>query len=249
VLGRTSFHLMVAIAIAFNCALVGANAQEGAGSHRVTQPVEGQATAGPAPVVDKIDVRPGDRWSYQVIDDVTGETKSTTVHTVTELRDKSYSVQSAFTPYGQSVATTSLQVFDESWNLLEDQVWTRKPAEPSTGIRLPLKVGAQWKTHLTSTRKNPPEAHFNTDAITRVVAYEPVILKFNKTYEAFKLETNEAVTNNASPSSVVTIKTTMWFAPSVNRYVKRITESRINDRLQSRNVELLTAYARRHDDD
>jgi hypothetical protein len=228
---------------------VGAYAEESARPHRVAQPIENQAAVGSASAVDKIDVRPGDRWTYQVIDDVTGETKSTAVHTVTEIRDKSYSVQSAFTPYGQSVANTSLQVFDENWNLLEDQVWTRKPAEPSTGIRLPLKVGAQWKTHLTSTRKNPPEAHFSADAITRVVAYEPVILKFNKTYDAFKLETNEAVTNSASPSSAITIKTTMWFAPSVNRYVKRVTESRINDRLQSRNVELLTAYARRHDED
>jgi hypothetical protein len=240
---------MVVIAIALNCAHVGAYAEESADSHQTKKPVQDQGETSPAPVVDKIDIRPGDRWTYQIIDDVTGETKSTAVHTVTEIRDKSYSVQSAFTPYGQSVTNTSLQVFDETWNLLDDQVWTRKPADPSTGIRLPLKVGAQWKTHLTTTRKSPPESHFNIDAITRVVAYEPVILRFNKTYDAFKLEVNEALTNSAAPSSVVTVKTTMWFAPSVNRYVKRIVESRINDRLQSRNVELLSAYARRHDDD
>jgi hypothetical protein len=245
---RMSFHRMVAVAIALNCVHFSARAEEGA-VQRAKKPVQDQDAASSAPVFDKIDIRPGDRWTYQVIDDVTGETKSTTVHTLTEIRDKSYSVQSNFTPYGQSVTNTSLQVFDESWNLLEDQVWTRNPADPSTGIRLPLKVGAEWKTHFTQIRKNPPEAHFSTDAITRVVAYEPVMLKFNKTYDAFKLEVNEALTNSASPSSVATIKTTMWFAPSVNRYVKRIVETRINDRLQSRSVELLTAYARRHNDD
>lgn len=246
---RVSFRRMIAVAILLNCAPIGAYAEEGADSHPAKKPVQDQEAASSAPVLDKIDVRPGDRWTYQVIDDVTGETKSTTVHTVTEIRDRSYSVQSTFTRYGQSAATTSLQVFDENWNLLDDPVWTRKPADPSTGIRLPLKVGAQWKTHLASIRKTPPEAHFNIEAITKVVTYEPVILKFNKTYDAFKLEVNEALTNSASPSSVATIKITMWFAPSVNRYVKRIVETRINDRLQSRNIELLTAYARRHDDD
>jgi hypothetical protein len=47
--------------------------------------------------------------------------------------------------------------------------------------------------------------------------------------------------------SVVLI--TMWLAPSVNRYVKRIVETRIDDRFQSWNIELLSAYTRRHDDD
>ncbi len=243
---------MAAVAIVLNFVHVGAHAAEGADSNQAKKPAQDQGAASATPVLDKIDVKPGDRWTYQVIDDVTGETKSTAVHTVTEIRDKSYSVQSAFTPFGQSVASTSLQIFDENWNLLEDQVWTRKPADPLTGIRLPLKVGDQWKTHLTSTRKTPPETQFSADAITSVVGYEPVILKFNKTYDAYKLEINEALTNTsssgASQPSVLTIHVTMWFAPSVNRYVKRIVETRINDRLQARNVELLTAYTRRHEE-
>jgi len=237
---------MIAIAIAINCIHIAAHAEESPDSNRADKSDQGAATA--APVIEKIDVRPGDRWTYQVIDDITGETRSTVVHTVTEIKDNTYSVQSTFTPYGQSVGSSALQVFDEDWNLLEDQVWTQNPANPSTGIQLPLKLGAQWKVHLTSSRKTPPEAHVNVDATAKVVAYEPVILKFNKTYDAFKLEVDETLTNSATPSSVVTTKTTMWFAPTVNRYVKRIYESRVNDRLQSRGIELLSAYARRHDD-
>jgi hypothetical protein len=239
---------MVASAIAISCVRTGAHAEEGPDSGRADKSAQEQDTAA-APVVDKIDVRPGDRWTYQVIDDITGETKSTVVHTVTEIKDKTYSVQSSFTPYGQNVSNSTLQVFDEQWNLLEDQVWTQNPANPSTGIRLPLKVGAEWKVHLTSNRKSPPEARFSIDATAKAVAYEPVILKFNKTYDAFKLEVDETVTNSATPSSIVTTKTTMWFAPSVDRYVKRIVETRVNDRLQSRMIEILTAYARRHNDD
>jgi len=248
VFGRTSFLRIVAIGIAVNCAQIAAHAEESSDPGRANKSAQEQDTAAAAPVIDKIDVRPGDRWTYQVIDDITGETKSTVVHTVTELKDKTYSVQSTFTPYGQSVGTSTLQVFDEDWNLLEDQVWTQNPANPSTGVQLPLKLGAQWKVHLTSSRKTPPESHFNVDATATVLAYEPVILKFNKTYDAFKLEVDETLTNSAAPSSVVTSKATMWFAPSVNRYVKRILETRVNDRLQSRGIETLINYARRHDD-
>lgn len=243
---RASILRMIAIAI--TTVQIGAHAEESPDSRQSKTPTQDQHTPDVAPVVDKIDVKPGDRWTYQVIDDVTGDTKSTAVHTVTEIRNKTFSVQSVFTPYGQSVGTTTLQVFDDQWKLLEDSIWTRDPADPSTGIQLPLKVGAQWKTHFITTKKTPPEAHLNVEAITKVVAYEPVMLKFN-TYDAFKLEVNEALTNSAAPSSVITIKSTMWFAPSVNRYVKRMTEARVNDRLQSRNLELLTVYARRHDDD
>jgi hypothetical protein len=241
--------LIRTIAIAISCVHIGAHAEEAPDSDRAKQAASDQAAVESAPVVDKIDVKPGDRWTYQVIDDVTGETKSTAVHTVTEIKDKTYSVQSSFTPYGQSVSNTTLQIFDEDWNLVEDALWSNKPANPSTGIRLPLKLGAQWTTHLITNRKTPPDAHFNVDATTKVLAYEPVILKFNKTYDAFKLEIDETLTNSANPSSVVTIKATLWYAPSVNRYVKRIVESRVNDRLQSRGIEILTAYARRHDDD
>jgi hypothetical protein len=236
------------IAIAIASIQIGAHAKESPESRRSEPPPQDQHAPDIKTAVDKIDVKPGDRWTYQVIDDVTGDTKSTTVHTVTEIRNNTFTVQSIFTPYGQSVSTTTLQVFDDQWNLLEDPLWTRHPADPSTGIKLPLKVGAEWKTKFISTRKTPPEAHLSGEAISKVLAYEPVTLRFN-TYDAFKIEVIEALTNSAAPSSNVTIKSTMWFAPSVSRYVKRITEARINDRLQSRNIELLTAYTRRHEQD
>jgi hypothetical protein len=247
-MSRISLRRMMAMAIALTCVHISAQAEDNSAASQANKLAESQDTTSIAPVVDKIDVRPGDRWTYQVIDDITGETKSTVVHTVTEIKDKTYSVQSTFTPYGQSVSSSALLVFDESWNLIEDQLWMQNPANPSTGIQLPLKLGAEWKVHLTSNRKNPPEVHFNIDATAQVLAYEPVILKFNKTYDAFKLEVDETLTNSATPSSVITSKVTMWFAPAVNRYVKRIVESRINDRLQSRGIETLIAYARRHDD-
>ena len=77
--------------------------------------------------------------------------------------------------------------------------------------------------------------------------YEEVSFRFGLTYDAFKIETNETVTAvGGGPSA--TLKVTLWYAPAVNRYVKRVIESRTNDRLQSRIVESLTDYKRRHED-
>jgi hypothetical protein len=108
--------------------------RKAAGNNQGEKPV--QDATGPKPVVDKIDVGPGDHWTYQAIDDITDRTKFAADYAVTEIRGKTGSVQSAFTRYGQNITDTSLEVFDEDWDLLQDPVWTRKPGEPSTGIRL-----------------------------------------------------------------------------------------------------------------
>ena len=118
--------------------------------------------------------------------------------------------------------------------------------DPVTGVRLPLKVGAKWETHFTASRKNP-DRDSTVDATSVVTDYEEVSFRFGLTYDAFKIETNETVTAvGGGPSA--TLKVTLWYAPAVNRYVKRVIESRTNDRLQSRIVEALTDYKRRHED-
>ena len=198
------------------------------------------------PVVDSIPVKPGDRWTYRWIDDITGETKSYQTYTLTEIKDGAFSVAITVSPVGQTQPTTGLHVFDENWGLLDDGVWTRRVGDPVTGVRLPLKVGAKWETHFTASRKNP-DRDSTIDATSVVAAYEEVSFRFGLTYDAFRIETNETVTAvGGGPSA--TLKVTLWYAPAVNRYVKRVIESRTNDRLQSRIVEALTDYKRRHEE-
>jgi hypothetical protein len=198
------------------------------------------------PVVDSIPVRPGDRWTYRWIDDITGETKSYETYTLTEIKDGAFSVAIAVSLVGQSQPTTGLHVYDETWGLLDDGVWTRKVGDPVTGVRLPLKVGAKWETRFTASRKNP-DHESSIDATSVVAAYEEVSFRFGLTYDAFRIETNETVTSvGGGPSA--TLKVTLWYAPAVNRYVKRVIESRTNDRLQSRAIEALTDYKRRHEE-
>ena len=198
------------------------------------------------PVVDKISVRPGDRWTYQWIDDITGETKFYQTFTLTEIKDGTFSVAISSTPFGQSTSTTGLLVYDSSWGLLDDGVWSRNSGDPGTGVRLPLEVGAEWQTHHVAVRKNPNQ-EWNVDTRSVVAAYEEVPLRFGLTYDAFRIETTETLTPAAGGAGA-TLKITLWYAPAVNRYVKRLVETRSKDRLQSRNLEMLTEYKRRRDD-
>ncbi|MFY9658655.1 MAG: hypothetical protein WAK01_19070 [Methylocystis sp.] len=116
-----------------------------------------------------------------------------------------------------------------------------------SGVRLPLKVGATWDTHFTASRKNPDRDSI-IDATSVVTAYEEVSFRFGLTYDAFKIETNETVASAGGGGPIATLKVTLWYAPAVNRYVKRVVEARTNDRLQSRIIESLTEYKRRHED-
>jgi hypothetical protein len=199
------------------------------------------------PVVDSIPVKPGDRWTYRWIDDIVGETKSYETYTLTEIKDNAFSVAINVTPVGQGTPTSALHVFDENWGLLDDGVWVRKVGDPVTGVSLPLKVGARWEAHFTASRKNP-DRDTNIDATSVVAAFEEVSFRFGLTYDAFRIETNETITPSGGGGPSVTLKVTQWYAPAVNRYVKRVIESRTNDRLQSRAIEELTEYKRRRDD-
>ena len=59
-----------------------------------------------APVVESIPVKPGDRWTYRWVDDITGESKSYQTYTLTEIKDGAFSVAITMIPIGQGQPTS-----------------------------------------------------------------------------------------------------------------------------------------------
>jgi hypothetical protein len=218
-------------------ALAGANVAK-------SEPPAPPAAAQSAPeTVESIDVKPGDRWTYHLYDDITGEFKSTQGFTVTEVRDGTFTVQATGTPANSTQTTKSLYVFDDKWNLLQDAVWKRTPGSPSSGLRIPLEVGAQWETK-TTIAKHDPEVNSETFATSKVTGRETVALRSGASYEVFRIE---VVERESSPGAfdVHENKWSIWFAPAVNRYVMRTLESRTNGRLSGKYTEFLVSYTRR----
>jgi hypothetical protein len=196
-------------------------------------------------VVTSIDVKPGDNWVYQVYNGITGELKWTAHYTVTEINGNTFSVAyGTETPNGTiGGGGDALNVFDNTWNILEDSNWKWSVPDPRSGIVLPLKVGAEWSVKYVASNKNS-NVLLTATATLRVVSKGSVTLRSGAAYDAYKIETVERATFS-STANKYEFKYTEWYAPTVNRYVKWTNETRIDGRLTSIYEENFTSYTRR----
>lgn len=161
--------------------------------------------------VDKIDVKPGDKWVYEIIDDITGEKEGTITFVVTEIVGGTMSVQSTRDFNNGHPSGSSLLVFDLNWNLMEDNTWKRSPGSPLSGIKLPIDANSKWETNYRATRK--PEISVKVAAYSEVKGIEDLVLPFNRSYDSFKIETNE---RSAAPDGTKFSTTgTIWYSPAV----------------------------------
>ena len=79
---------------------------------------------------------PGDHWTYEVRDEITGTVSATRANVVTEVTPADISVR--FKIVGTS--NEGLNVYDRSWNLINSEPWRFSPSD-GTGIQAPLKSG------------------------------------------------------------------------------------------------------------
>lgn len=205
-------------------------------------------TATPAPLVTTLDVKAGDRWVYDVYDDVTGDFKLTSIQTVSEVKDKSYSLLiSGSLTVPQVSGAPTLSIYDANWNQLEDPLWRCRPGDPLIGVKLPLKVGEQWETRFDRTRVRP-QMRMSATAVSKVVAWEHVKLHGGGEYDAFRIDVSERVKAFGALKKAE-LTATQWFAPAVNRFVKLQSETRIDGRLIAKSSYYLTDYTRRDDEE
>ena len=198
----------------------------------------------PAPPVNpKIDVARGDRWTYEVRDDITDELKTILDFAVTDVTDAEIDTRARFTNAVTNAETTAVQVFDPRWRLKDNGVNVWRPALEETGIPADIKVGKTWSYSYDSSRVNPP-AHFRFAGKAKVLSYEHVAVANGLAFDAFKIVYDFAVTpvvNNRKFEMHVEL----WYAPEANRYVKRLYESRQNRKLLEASLETLRDYRHR----
>jgi hypothetical protein len=90
------------------------------------------------------------------------------------------------------------------------------------------------------SRADPP-SDFKYSGDGNVLGWERVTLRSGLAYDAFKIEFKEAMSplvNGKKTESLVT----EWYAPLVNRYVKRLYETRQNSKLLDSGLEYLFDY-------
>lgn len=96
--------------------------------------------ADPPGVTAMEEPQPGDYWTFESRDEITGKLTGSRTFTVTEATPVEITVRVSAPGGGSDLG---LMVFDRSWNLKSASLWTYSPND-GQGIKAPLRVGASW---------------------------------------------------------------------------------------------------------
>jgi hypothetical protein len=182
-------------------------------------------------------VRVGDRWSYDVKDDLTGDLRQSVTVVVVEVGDKEITTRA--TIRGRDRPQT--MVFDYDWGRIDDGVWKLSPG--GIGIRKPLLVGNEWRSDANAMHI-PSGVAFRASGVAKVIKQEQVTTPAG-TFETYQVDATVRLVNTRDQTKSSTWTFVYWYAPAVNRWVKRKTEARYEGRLRDSNIEELTEYSRK----
>jgi hypothetical protein len=186
---------------------------------------------------DLAGVLPGDRWVYEVKDEITGDLKRTTTVVVLDVSEKEINTRMSVRGAARPFET----VFDRNWNRIDDGIWKFRPSD-GAGVQTPLQVGKEWRFENKSTHANGTA--LSTTGQSKVVGEEKVTTSAG-TFETFKIEIRMRHVNANDQTKASTVNATLWYAPTVNRWVRRTNETRIEGRVRDSHTEELVDYSRK----
>jgi hypothetical protein len=190
-------------------------------------------------VVPMEEPRPGDRWIYEIRDEITGTITATRENVVTEVTPSEITVR--YSRLGTN-NTQGLSVYDRSWNVVEERPWRFSPHDGS-GIQSPLAVGKTWPVQTNNINGTNGNV-WKRSGTSKVVGQESVTTKAG-TFDTFKIETRFTGTNVNSPTIKNQVTSLTWYAPAIDHWVKRTFVSMANNHLQISNVVELIEYGRK----
>jgi hypothetical protein len=179
-------------------------------------------------------VVPGDHWTYQLKDEITGTVKFTRIDTVTETSNSQITVR-----FDADNGRSGVIVYDRSWNVLREGPFKYSPND-GTGFQLPLTLGAQWKIAIDASNSSNGLT-FKRNGSSRVTAQEGVTTKAG-TFQAFVVDTNYTGKNVQDPTLVNQATDRTWFSTEVNHWVKRSILLRQRGNIVQNNTIELTGY-------
>ena len=183
--------------------------------------------------------QPGDHWTHETRDEITGKISATREDVLTEVTPKSISMR--FKTVGTS--NEGLDVFDRSWNLLSTPQWRYSPYQGSTGIQAPLAVGKSWGFRSNNTNSNNG-AIWKETGTSKVVGQETITTRAG-TFETFKIETSFSIQNTKDVTRTNEVVFQTWYAPAIDHWVKRTIVSKIDKHLRRNDTLELIDYGRK----
>ena len=182
-------------------------------------------------------IRVGDRWSYEVKDSLTGDPRPAMTVVVGEVNDKEITTRIAVR--GRERPQTA--VFDPDWGRIDDSAWKLRPA--GIGIKKPLQIGKEWRSDANGIHLQSG-ATFRATGAAKVVDQEQVTTPAG-TFDTFRIDMTVRMINTKDQTRSQTWIFVHWYAPAVNRWVRRKAEWRSEGRLRDSFSEELTEYSRK----
>jgi hypothetical protein len=196
------------------------------------------STGSPKAVVAMEEPLPGDYWTYEVRDEITGTISATRNNVVTEVTPTEISMR--FKILGTS--NEGFNVYDRSWNLKNAGPWKYSPNDGS-GIRAPLAIGKSWS--FQSDDVNAGNGNIGKrSGNSKVVGQESLTTRAG-TFETFKIETSYSIRSVKDPTRKTEITSQTWYAPAIDHWVKRVFVSRTDKHLRINNTLELVEYGRK----
>ena len=191
-----------------------------------------------AQVADIAGILPGDRWVYEVKDEITGDLKRTFTVVVLDVSEKEINARMSVRGAGRTFET----VFDRSWNRIDDGIWKFRPSD-GTGVQTPLQVGKEWRFENKATHTQNGTV-LSTTGQSKVVGEEKVTTSAG-TFDTFKIETRMRHVNSNDQTKASTVNATLWHAPTVNRWVRKTSKTQVEGRLRDSHTEELIDFSRK----
>jgi hypothetical protein len=183
---------------------------------------------------------PGDYWTYEVRDEITGTVSGTRTNIVTGVTPTDIGMRFKIA----HADTTNKEVsvtYDRSWNLIRNGPWQYWPYNATFGIQTPLTVGKTWTFQSTDTNSNGTV--WKRSGASKVVGQEAVTTRAG-TFEAFKIETTSSSRNFKDPSRIEELTVQNWYAPAIDHWVKRTVVVRFDSHLKNQDTFELVEYGR-----
>lgn len=190
-----------------------------------------------AQATDPGPIRVGDRWSYDIKDDLTGDLRHAITVVVTEINDKE--ITTRVSVRGRDRPQT--RVFDLDWGRIDNGTWKLRPS--GIGIKKPLQVGREWRSDANGINVQSGQV-FRATGVAKVVGREQTKVPAG-TFDTFRVDMTVRAISTKDQTILETWTFVLWYAPEVNRWVRRKTEMRFEGRLRDSVVEELTEHSRK----
>ena len=191
-----------------------------------------------AQIVDPGAVRVGDRWSYDIKDDLTGDLRHAMTIVVVEVNEKEITTRTTYR--GKDRPQT--MVFDSDWGRIDDGAWKLRPS--GIGISRPLEIGKEWRSDANAINLQSGIA-FRASGVAKVMTQERVTAPAGA-FDTFRIDMTVRLINTRDQTKSSTWTFVVWYAPAINRWVKKTTEARFEGRLRHSYFEELTEHSRKN---